>query len=87
MLRMQLLSMFFVSIVLITTCTFQTTGKAINALILSISRQGIIFIAAIVILAKTIGYNGVIISQPMADTLTAILAIILYYTSIHKTIK
>lgn len=87
MLRMQLISMFFVSIILISTCTFQATGKAVNALILSISRQGIIFIAAIFILSKTMGYNGVIISQPVADILTGVLAIFLYYKSIHKIIK
>ncbi|WP_294404103.1 MATE family efflux transporter [uncultured Clostridium sp.] len=58
-----IVSLFFTTIILITTCTFQATGKAGGAFILSISRQGIIFAVVITAAAKIAGYNGVLASQ------------------------
>ena len=40
MLRVQLLSLVCVAVVMVTTCTFQSAGKAVGAFVLSISRQG-----------------------------------------------
>jgi len=87
MLRMQLISMIFVSIVLIATCTFQSTGKAFGAFLLSISRQGITFAVIIFIASKLLGYEGVVISQAIADFITAILAGSLFFTGLYKEIK
>ena len=77
MLRMQLLGMVFVAIVLVTTCTFQSTGMARNAFLLSISRQGVIFAIVLAIASHTIGYQGILLSQAISDLLTAVLAIAL----------
>ncbi len=52
-------------------------GKAKEGAILSMSRQGIFFIPAILILPHVIGLNGVIYSQAIADLLTVILTVIL----------
>ena len=41
MLRVQLLSLVCVAVVMVTTCTFQSAGKAVGAFVLSISRQGV----------------------------------------------
>lgn len=87
MLRMQLISMFFVSIVLVTTCTFQSAGKALGAFILSISRQGVIFAIVIFTASKLLGYEGVIASQAISDLITAIIAVVLFYSGLHKEIK
>lgn len=84
MLRMQLLGMVFVSIVLVTTCTFQSAGMARNAFLLSISRQGVIFAIVLAIASHTIGYQGILLSQAISDLLTAVLAIALYRTSVAK---
>ena len=78
MLRFQQLGMIFVAAVLITTCTFQSAGKASGAFWLSVSRQGLIFAIVIFIASKTIGYTGVIAAQPISDFLTAVLAVILF---------
>ncbi len=43
MLRLQLVGMPFIAVVLITTCLFQSAGKAWNAFLLSVSRQGVLF--------------------------------------------
>lgn len=52
---------------------FLALGKAKEGGVLSMSRQGIFFIPAILILPKLIGLNGVIFAQPIADLLSVIL--------------
>ena len=70
--------MIFIAIVLVTTCTFQSAGKASGAFWLSVSRQGLIFAVVIFVASKAIGYNGVIAAQPVSDFLTAVLAMVLF---------
>lgn len=77
MLRMQQLGMVFIAIVLVTTCTFQSVGNAMGAFLLSVSRQGLIFMIVIVIASRMAGYYGVLIAQAVADFFTAIVAILL----------
>ncbi|MBD5518610.1 MAG: MATE family efflux transporter [Lachnospiraceae bacterium] len=77
MLRMQQLGMIFMAVVLVTTCTFQSAGKAWGAFLLSASRQGVIFAIVILLASKMFGYSGVLLSQAVSDILTAGLAVIL----------
>jgi putative MATE family efflux protein len=49
---------------------FQSLGKGKEALLLSLSRQGIFLIPAVMILPKIFGLNGVILTQPIADLCT-----------------
>lgn len=60
---------------------FQALGKGKEALVLSLSRQGIFLIPSVIILPKLFGLNGVIFSQTVADfftiIVTAILAVVL----------
>ncbi|WP_412990156.1 MATE family efflux transporter [Pediococcus siamensis] len=78
MLRLMLLTAPFIGAILVFTTLFQSTGKAVGALVMSISRQGIIFAVAIIGLAAVFGYNGVIIAQPVADILTFAIGYWLY---------
>lgn len=78
MLRLLVLSSPCVGIILVFTTLFQSEGKALPALILSISRQGFIYALCIFLLSKLLAYNGILISQAFSDLLTAILAIALY---------
>lgn len=78
MLRVQLLSVVCVAIVMVTTCTFQSTGKALGALLLSISRQGVMLAITLAVGSQLFGYAGVIAAQAAADLLTAILAVVLF---------
>ena len=75
MLRLQVSSMVCVTVVLITTVTFQSLGKAAAALVLSISRQGVALLAVLAVCAPLFGYRGVIAAQPFTDLLTAALAL------------
>lgn len=70
MLRLLLDTAPLTGAILVFTTIFQSAGKAMGALIMSISRQGIIFGISIVSLAALFGYTGVIIAQPIPDILT-----------------
>lgn len=61
-----------ISIQLIGSAYFQAIGKAVPALLLTISRQGIAFIPLILILPDYFGELGVWISFPLADVLSTI---------------
>ncbi len=84
MLRRLQISMVFVGAVLVTTCLFQAAGKAMGALWMSISRQGLIFAVVLFIASNVGGYAGILVSQPISDLLTAILALILFNRYIGK---
>ena len=78
MLRVQLLSLVCVAVVMVTTCTFQSAGKAVGAFVLSISRQGVMLAITLFGGSRLAGYQGVIAAQAIADLLTAIVAVILF---------
>ncbi len=84
MLRWQIISMVFVGIILLTTIIFQSFGKVIASFILSISRQGIIFLLVLIIAYHFMGYMGIIISQAAADIITAVMTVILFYKQAYK---
>ena len=80
MIRFMQISSVLLGITLVTTCVCQAVGNALGSLILSLSRQGIVFFIAISILPKLFGFNGVLLSQPVSDLITDIIAIALLFT-------
>lgn len=74
MLRWQVAGSVFAGIVMLMTCLCQASGKALPALILSLSRQGVVFAAVLLIGAAAFGYDGIIAAQCAADFLSALLA-------------
>lgn len=78
MLRFLLLSSPCVGIILVFTTLFQSEGKALPALLLSIGRQGIVFAICLLLLSNIFGYYGIISSQMIVDIITVIIALILY---------
>ena len=81
MMRWMVTGMVFAAIVLLYTCVFQASGKALPALLMSVSRQGVLFIAVFLIATAVAGYQGFLCSQLIADALSAALALILYRVS------
>ena len=79
MLRWQATSSVFVGIILICTVLFQATGKIIPSFLLSISRQGVVFLVVLLIFSALFGYNGILMAQAIADVLSAVLAMFLLY--------
>ena len=78
MLRLQMPCMVLMGFGLVTICTFQSMGKGLPALILSLCRQGIVYWAVITVFSKVFGYYGVISSQLGADVVSVIIALILF---------
>ncbi len=63
---------------MLLTCLFQASGKALPAMILSLSRQGIVFALVLLAAVRIAGYQGILVSQFAADILSAVLALTLY---------
>lgn len=78
MLRWQIAGMTFCAVVLLYTCLFQASGKALQALAMSLSRQGVLFVAVFLIAVAVAGYRGFLAAQPVSDALSAALALVLY---------
>lgn len=66
----------------------QSTGAAVPALILSVSRQGLIYIPLLTIVsALTDTAQALACAQPISDYCSTILAVILFVVTYHKYIK
>ena len=77
MLRWQTITAVFAGIVLLITVLFQATGKILPSFLMSISRQGVIFLAALFVCRALFQYNGILMAQAAADVVSAVLALFL----------
>jgi Na+-driven multidrug efflux pump len=77
MLRAFLWGMPVIGIQITMMVTFQATGKAVKALIVSLGRQCLIYIPLLFILNFMFGFKGFIFAQPAADIITTVLAVML----------
>lgn len=84
MLRGQLAGMVFMAAVLMIQIIFQATGKTLPSLLLSVSRQGVVFAAVLFIGVYAAGYYGIVFAQPIADLVSAILASVLLKMAFQK---
>jgi Na+-driven multidrug efflux pump len=73
-----LISTIFNGFTGLITSYFQATGKAKQAIIMSIS-QGTLFIPTIIVANSVLGLHGVIFSMPIAEFLTFLLGILLFF--------
>ena len=69
----------FIGILFLCINTIQGMGKAVPSLILTICRQGLIFIPLIVILNQVVGLNGVIYAQAVADYCSIVIALLICF--------
>ncbi|XMB72649.1 MATE family efflux transporter [Mycoplasmatota bacterium WC30] len=76
-LRYQSIGLIFLGAINTITIFFQSLGKGFKALLMSIARQGLFFVPLILIIPNYMGVNGVILSQPFADILALLLAVVL----------
>lgn len=74
-LRWQCISFPLIGVSTVTNMMYQTTRKTLVATLLSMGRQGIFFIPTIMILPLFIGFQGVEMTQAVADALTFLLAL------------
>lgn len=78
MLRWQVAGSIFAGIVMLMTCLCQASGKAVPALILSLSRQGFVFAAVLLAAAAIAGYKGILAAQCISDILSALVAAMIF---------
>ena len=76
-----------VAVQLIGAAYFQAIGKAVPAFLLTLSRQGFIFIPLILILPVYYGELGVWIAFPVADIISTIITAFFLNREIVKTLK
>ena len=72
---------------LIGAAYFQAIGKAVPALLLTLSRQGFFFIPLILTLPYFIGETGVWISFPIADVLSTVVTVLYLRMAVNKELK
>lgn len=86
-LRMMCISMPLTAIIFIANSIFQATKQNGKALTLILLRKGIIDIPLMIFLNHLIPVYGVILSQPIVDSCSGILAIVLYIIFIKQQKK
>ncbi len=69
---------------MIGTVTVQAMGNGGASLLLSVARQGVLYIPILFILNSTFGLNGLISAQPLADLLSLILSIVVLNIILKK---
>lgn len=83
-LRALVISLPFVGGQMISTISAQSMGKVVVAFILSISRQGILYMPLLVILNKLFGFSGFIYAQPITDMIMLTFSSILLFKVMPK---
>jgi Na+-driven multidrug efflux pump len=68
----------FLGVQFVLSTVFQSLGKARQTLALSVARQGIVFIPILVLFNYTLGRDGLILAQPVADVLSMLLTVLLF---------
>ncbi|MDE5605239.1 MAG: MATE family efflux transporter [Eubacterium sp.] len=68
----------FIGILFTYNFAFQGMGKSIPSLVLSLGRQGLIFLPFLIVMSKYVGFNGIVYAQSTADLACILLAIIMF---------
>ena len=84
--RIMLVSSWTLGVFFVCSNTLQALGAAKESLVVSVCRQGLIYIPAIFILNSIIGKTGLAWAQPVADILSLLIVIILLKKEL-KTLK
>lgn len=78
-LRIYLMIVFAVGIQPLSINYFTSTGRAQQALVLTLSRQGFLFLPLMIILPLFFGINGVLYAGPIADALAYTLSLFMVF--------
>lgn len=74
-LRWQMVTLPLSAYVIVNNMMLQTVGENARASVLALARQGLFFIPLILVLPRMLDFGGVMLSQPLADALSFLLAI------------
>lgn len=87
MFRLQVVCLPFLSVVLMSQIFCQSFGNMIGSFVLSLSRQGFVFIIAMVIASALLGYNGVISCQLIADIASTFISLFVIKTIVLPNVN
>lgn len=82
--RILLSTSFLFGVFYVLVNSLQAMGAATPALLISMSRQGIIYIPALFILQAVMGMTGLLWAQPVADLLSILIAALLFVKTLKK---
>lgn len=85
-LRALIISGPFLGIMFTYNFAFQAMAKPLPSLVLSIGRQGIIFIPLVVIMNNLFQFDGIVFAQPAADLFCVVLAVMMF-AIVKKNLK
>lgn len=85
-LRVVFAALPIIGIQLIGAAYFQAIGKALPALLLTLSRQGLIFIPLLFLLSNSYGVQGVWMAFPIADVLSTIVTAFFLNRAVRKAL-
>ncbi len=74
----------FVGLFFLSTSTLQGMGKATYSLLLTVLRQGVAYVPAILLLDHFAGLSGLCYAQPIADYFSIVLGLIIATTAVRK---
>ncbi len=74
----QCAAFIFVPFITYTNMLLQVIGKVVPATVLSVGRQGVFFLPALLVLTLLFKTTGIVLSQPVADVCTFILSVYLF---------
>ena len=72
----------FIGVQMVLMNAMQAMGKGMPALIISLSRQGIVFVPSLILLNRLFGFSGFIYAMPAADILSAFLSVALFFRAV-----
>ena len=84
MLRCLVVTSVFTGIILMIQMICQALGEAAGAMVLTLSRQGIVFFLSLFVCSALLGYTGILIAQPAADVITFLIALVIYRTRLRS---
>lgn len=87
--RAQCVALPLQALIVITNMLFQSLGKALEATILALCRQGIFFLPLIAILPRLFGLTGIQITQTVSDVFSAMCAVpflIVFFRELNRKI-
>jgi Na+-driven multidrug efflux pump len=83
--RILILSGPILGIMFVLTKTIQAMGAAIPSLILSVSRQGLVYIPVLLLFSKIFNSAAMLAAaQPVTDYIASFIAFVLYITAYRK---
>lgn len=82
--RRWVLSSFGMCFTLLLNSIFQAMGKWPQSLLLTVIRQGVLFIPLLIIMNRLMGMYGLVWSQPIADTLALVIGASTYVMTMRR---